>query len=401
MDVAPLSFHTLLTSWILRSLINRGRRKGMMLRKALCFSLWMGAASIAHASPSYSVQVLGAEANFGDLALNDAGQVAANKWIFDLDVMPAPFSTGVLFENGSTLELTAPGGGNFHAAGVTAHGAVIGNTGALMAGHRPVVWQNGSAHFVDLPTGSVSGWVWSGNSLGDMVGFATLESGARVSVLWGRDGAATILAPSGDYAGFTAYGISESGVVVGVAASLSTVGEEVVTDERIVLWREGSFEDLGSRVHDIDPRRINAVGQIIGSGAADDESDNSAGYWIDAEGTVHLLSMSGAESTAVEAINDAGWMVGSAWTEDESFAVLWRDGEGVDLNDLIDPSSGLTIIDARAINNARQIAALAVDAEGATRVVLLTPVPEPHSWALLLGGALVLFRRVRHKVRAA
>ena len=111
----------------------------MMLRKALCFSLWMGAASIAHASPSYSVQVLGAEANFGDLALNDAGQVAANKWIFDLDVMPAPFSTGVLFENGSTLELTAPGGGNFHAAGVTAHGAVIGNTGALMALSRYVL----------------------------------------------------------------------------------------------------------------------------------------------------------------------------------------------------------------------------------------------------------------------
>lgn len=373
----------------------------MMLRKALFFSLWMGVASMAHAFPTYSVQMLGTEANFGDLALNEAGQVAANRWMVDLDLIPAPFSSSVLFQNGLPLELTAPGGGNFHAVGVTGYGAVIGNTGALMAGHRPVVWQNGNVHFLDLPTGSVNGWVWSGNSLGDMVGFATLESGARVSVMWDRDGAASIIEPSGDYAAFTAYGISDSGVVVGVAASSSTDDEDVIEDGRIVLWREGSFEDLGARIHEIDPRRINAAGQIIGSGAADDESDNSAGYWIDAEGTVHLLSMSGAESTAVEAINDAGWMVGSAWTEDESFAVLWRDGEGVDLNDLIDPSSGLTIIDARAINNARQIAALAVDAEGATRVVLLTPVPEPHSWALLLGGALVLFRRVRRQVGAA
>ena len=72
-----------------------------------------------------------------------------------------------------------------------------------------------------------------------------------------------------------------------------------------------------------------------------------------------------------------------------------------DLNDLIDPSSGSgwQIKEAQDINNSGQIAAWGFrTGSTATYALLLTPVPEPETWAMLLAGfGLVSLTINRHR----
>ena len=55
------------------------------------------------------------------------------------------------------------------------------------------------------------------------------------------------------------------------------------------------------------------------------------------------------------------------------------------LNSLIDPLSGWQIEDARDINDAGQIAAFGCNVS-TCHALLLTPVPEPQTWAMLVAG---------------
>src|SRR5690606_41930251 len=68
-------------------------------------------------------------------------------------------------------------------------------------------------------------------------------------------------------------------------------------------------------------------------------------------------------------------------------AFPWSDSATgiIDLNMLIDPLSGWQLTEGRAINDLGQITGTGVF-NGQTRGFLLTPVPEPGTWALLLGG---------------
>jgi hypothetical protein len=80
---------------------------------------------------------------------------------------------------------------------------------------------------------------------------------------------------------------------------------------------------------------------------------------------------------------------------------LW-DGEAIiDLNHALDPAStqfGWNIVDAYGINNKGVIVAEAWHA-GFQHAVLLTPVPEPEAFMLLLAGlGLLGFKLRRNKV---
>ncbi len=134
------------------------------------------------------------------------------------------------------------------------------------------------------------------------------------------------------------------------------------------------------------------------------------------QGFTTELETLGAESIAW-AINDDGDTVGFSNpvvdSRDEAGyrAVLWdyelivEDGEVVDgvttlydLNNLlVGPAAvGWTLLGAQDINNAGQIVGYGIAPDGHVRAVLLTPVPEPGTAALLTGAAgLALARRRR------
>lgn len=85
------------------------------------------------------------------------------------------------------------------------------------------------------------------------------------------------------------------------------------------------------------------------------------------------------------AINDEGQVTGHSDSLGGPHAFLYRDGQMVDLNGLIDPTLGITLTDATGINDHGHIVA-----NGGSHAYLLTPVPEPSTWALLSIPFLVL-----------
>jgi probable HAF family extracellular repeat protein len=96
--------------------------------------------------------------------------------------------------------------------------------------------------------------------------------------------------------------------------------------------------------------------------------------------------------------NDLGSVVGDATTSTPGFtAFVTLNGQVVDLNGLIDPELGIFLTDAVQINDVGQILAYTAGtpANPAGSVVLLTPVPEPASLALILLPAPLLLRRRR------
>jgi probable HAF family extracellular repeat protein len=114
--------------------------------------------------------------------------------------------------------------------------------------------------------------------------------------------------------------------------------------------------------------------------------------------TDDLGTLGGARSKAYD-INKSGQVVGESYlTDGTTTHAFFYSGTGAmqDLNHLIDPAGGWTLIAARGINDSGQIVGYGVNPAGQTRAFLLTPVPEPSTIALLLTACvagLVWWRR--------
>jgi probable HAF family extracellular repeat protein len=126
---------------------------------------------------------------------------------------------------------------------------------------------------------------------------------------------------------------------------------------------------------------INDSGQVAGASYVVHSiaSDGAVAFVAHAFVTTDLGTLGGDGSYA-SAINNDGQVVGSAQTAAGiSHAFITRPDYSslVDLNSLVDLPDGVVLIEALDINNMGQIAVLAI--------------PEPHTYALLLPGLILLW----------
>lgn len=272
------------------------------------------------------------ELNTVGQAINDLGVVVVNQ--LEVDRSSAMVVAGGTFTNIGSLGYTT----FVQASAINNAGQVTGS-----AGHA-FLYQPGSG-MADLGTlGGPGSWGRDVNNRGNVVGGSAFDTGGAVRAFIYRDGAMQDLGSLGGRDS-EAFALNDSDVAVGWA---NRPGDHLT--RRAVLFSGGSVTELGS--------------------------------------------LSGTGSSSANDINNLGEIVGSATMASGAYhAFLYGNGTMLDLNDLIDPASGLVLTGGLAINDTHEILAFGKDAGGGYHSVLLTladgavsPVPEPGVYAMLLAG---------------
>lgn len=292
-----------------------------------------------HAVPLPSLGYMG-----GAYSINEAGQIAG--------VSQTPEGTrATLWIGGSPVNLGMENlGRTTEARAINGAGRVAGYA-SYSGNEHALTWTDGTMGQGYWPRSSASGI----NDKGVTVGFAG-QLGAEQAMRWAADGAATPLPTLGGTDG-AAYAINESDQIVGWAATADMSGRL----RHAALWDGGVALDLGTLPGGFVSTAwdINEHGQVVG------DSDAQLGPW--------------------------NW---------RKHAVLWEDGQVIDLNSFIDQAlakDGWFLRTALGINDKGWIVGVAQNGFYQERAFLLVPIPEPQTFAMLAAGAGILAAVVRKR----
>lgn len=285
-----------------------------------------------------------APADLGSLGdFSSANAISNNGQVAGYSVLTSGFIHGFVYSGARLSDIGTLAGGNSYAYGVNAAGVAVGEADDANGESRPVIYAN--RVLTDLsPTGVVYGQARAINDAGMVAGGGQLVGAGYAHALLYGAGMVQDLGTLGGPASY-AFAINDRGQVAGT----SFIDDDI---EHVFLYSDGVMRDLGSL---------------------------------------------GGPLTGTRGLNNLGMVVGySTYPGDEpgvafSKATLYRDGQVLDLNTLVDTEDGYwNLTDAVAINDAQQILVNACTAFGDCRTALLMPVPEPAALLLILAGLLVL-----------
>jgi hypothetical protein len=334
-----------------------------------------------------------------------------------------------------------------YASGINSSGTVVGKShkyeGSYDMGFRAVRWDAGGTAATELGyLGTRNGVTYCAalaiNDSGTIAGYSDkydelgTEQGSR-AVRWDAgETAATELGHLGldinESTSCCALAINSAGTAAGYAQKYDSSFYDL--GKRAVRWDAAgtTATELGNLGTDNDEitntsaYAINDLGTTVGYAEKYDAANHDflgtrAVLWDAGDTTATELgnlgtNVNGVTTSYAYAINAADTVVGYAYKFDESgdylgqCAVYWgTDGVAVDLNTLIDPDSGWTLISANAISDTSWIAGIGLfDPDGlggqeAYDRLFLLQVPEPSLCLLLLStlfsGWFILRRRRR------
>jgi hypothetical protein len=378
--------------------------RNISIAAAILFSLSCN----AQAAVSYSVTDVGVSDGVDmstGLSLNTSGMVVVTTPYFD--TVDLRFRMRSFVSSGGIASvLETPAGLDFQVTGIADNGVIGGSVDIDGFNSLPVMWSGGELRYLPLPESQDADWMAVGhvtgmNRHGDMVGSSYLSSvhtsevsAEQVALVWRQGELEVLAAPS--FHTIRTFDISDSGVVSALAFA------DGAGTPHLVTWGgDGTFADLGEVPAFAQWNSASESGRMVGVGPYAIGGIDAGPFVFDQDGVHALPVLPDSVDTWAGDINNAGVIVGDAYIgeSEEQIAVIWLGGEILDLNSLIDPASGWTLIDAQAINERGQIAALARNAAGEMRAVLLAPVPEPAVWATMLGGLALVGLAARRRAQ--
>ena len=352
--------------------------------------LWSGT---AQAAPTYSLTNLG---DFGGNyssanGINNSGQVVGEAWTFP-DVLLGSNSRAFLYSGGSMTDLGTLGGNNSYALDINNNGQIVGSANNVYGADQGFLYSNGNmttpgAHSYRAinDSGKIVGQAWQG-----------VGSGGGMRAFLSTNGAITDLGTLGGNES-SATGINNLGQVVGQSR---VVGGGL--NNHAFLYSGGVMTDLGTLGGNYSVATgINDSGQIVGQSSKGGLSWENTAFLYN-NGTMTDLGNLGGGSSGAYAINASGQIVGSSFTSDNMWhAFLYSSGSMIDLNSLIDPDSGWVIERADGINDSGQIAATGRHLTLGQRALMLSPIPEPETYLMMLAGlgAIGVMARRRNKMK--
>jgi probable HAF family extracellular repeat protein len=293
------------------------------------------------------------------MGINSSGQVAGR--------MVLSLNSGFFWTQGSSIQSLTPLAGSYASWAIALNdsGDVVGiSFGNLSLGYDGTLW-HADGTITKLPDLGVDKgtFPYGINNSGLVVGASQIPPGGRHHAFTWRVGS-SIMADLGtldsSYQSSLAYGVNNAGQVVGISTDASQGGRSTAC-----LWSGGGIIQLGNEASGA--QGINDAGLVVGV------QGNIAHVWNGAPGGTSLGGLGGIVSYAY-AVNNSGQIVGWSSTPAGGYdhAVLWENGEILDLNDLHD-GTGWLLRQARGINDAGQIAGKGIF-NGKDHGFLLTPV---------------------------
>ncbi len=229
-----------------------------------------------------------------------------------------------------------------------------------------VIWRNDKPQA--LPSlGGDFGYAYGINESGQIVGTSRLVDGQpqQHAALW-TDGQVFDLGTLGGDNSI-AYDINNAGTIAGAAV-------KTAVRYRPVIWQGGSIVELALPTYWVagEALAINDDGVAVGGGYL--EFSEAPLRW--SNGSFEQLPGFAERVTGVaNDINGEGLVVGKVYLQEGTnagyVAVRWDENGVVDLNELIDASSGYHLVDAVSINDSGQILATAIK-DGVQHGVVLT-----------------------------
>jgi len=294
-------------------------------------------------------------------AINAAGQVVG-----EANIDASATKHAFLYSAGKMEDLGTLRGGNSHAFDINAAGQVVGDSGTNDDDCRAFLYSRGTMKDLGSLGGATSSAI-AINAAGQVVGVSRDAGGHSHAFLYSNGRMTRLAVPGADS---WAYDINAEAEVVGCSA---VDGGAL----RAFLYDGRKMRNLGSLGGSIScAYSMNGNRQVAGCSVVADSPGVHAFLYSSATGMKDLGTLGGAESMAFS-INAGGQVVGRADTAAaDSHAFLYNGAAGtmIDLNTLIDPALGWTLVDAKAISDSGQIVGQGATPDGNTRAFVLTPV---------------------------
>jgi uncharacterized membrane protein len=349
------------------------------MRPLIMFSLLAFPSGSAVAKPHYTLDLTESPQTPDEPShatdINDDGYAIASFWHLGTENVWTSF----IWKDG----ITSPANVGY-ALKINNHNQVVGYGGTASTSVG-VFWDG--TQIVDLDE-VAGGQFWNRpyalNDFGRIYGYSLGDSnsveGWEHAVRWTPDGQ------------IFEMGIPANGTEGNIAQAANNAGQVVgYTDNQINsaawIWQNGIVDSLPSLPNAIRPASwaysINNNAEIVGVYSDPQQGTiQDAALWKNGELSI-LTTPTGTQFGIGYDINDAGYVVGAAYVPgaQHTAAILWDPvGTPYVLNDLVDNLQGLSLETAVAINNRKQIAGNAYDAQGIQHGFVLTlAIPEPPS----------------------
>ncbi len=209
----------------------------------------------------------------------------------------------------------------------------------------PVIWQNGVVSQLPLPAGFAVGQVFAVNASGIAVGSAGEGGEWEHAAIYTVGGSSVITATPPNGSQFSAaYGINDSGRIVGVGflPSNPAIQAGIVYDlPTNTIFDVGTLPGANTAM----ALAVNNNGQVVGS------SDRQPYIWTEGSGMVAIPLLPGKDRGDAQGVNSAGWVVGTDWLVNSSYAPFLYDGTTTyRLSDLLPPGSGWVLNGYSSLN---------------------------------------------------
>lgn len=359
------------------------------MRKLIIAAVIAAAVAIpAAATTKYQVSFLGNANSTTGVSLNDLGHVVSYAFTPQFDLV------STLNAGGQSIALGGLGGGNTRASDLNNFDQVVGGSSISKGGaSHAFLYSSGAMNDLGTLGGANSNAV-AINNAGAVVGVSDVAGADQHAFLYTAGGGMKDLGTlGGNYS--EAMDVNANGDVIGRSL---TANSEMHT----FLYSNGVMTDLTATAGlptDASYLRFGGNGEILGQALDPWFFQTTSFTYANNQYTAYpndvIIDKNGGGTTV---LNSQGW---GGWVQNGTEKLLF--------SDVIDAAYGqpgwADVGGAVSINALGQILAFgtADDASGASvnYTLLLTPVPEPETWAMLAAGLGLLGWRLRRKHQAA